>query len=189
MSKSEKTAPPIVAAAEQINEAFASFERAARLLLKASLDSRRDVEAASSTLVTLTGLEGALMESLNALMSTISAMRDSQQKDANALLDRAKEIVERKRALDTLLERQSQLALDVRASAKSLEAARDAPSPDTIAAMLATIGKLIDESHGFATDAQAKGFTDLAAEGHGLRQQLLQVKNKAELMKDRLGKA
>jgi Na+/phosphate symporter len=187
--KDDRPDLPLVAAAEKLAGTLASYERACRTLLRTPLDSKKGVETAAQSLAEVAGVEGELVEAVNELLGAIGQMRDRQQADAGTLEQRAREVLRRKQALDALLERQAALALEVRASAKHLEAARAAPSLETVGGVLRAIDALIEQTLGFTSEAQREGFTDLAAEGQTLRQQLSQVRAKAELMRDRLARA
>jgi hypothetical protein len=179
---------PLLAAARQLAEALTGYEQAARDVLKARLDSRRDVEHASEALVQVARIDEQLAARVSALVGAISGVRDRQQADAEAVQRRAAEVLERKKALDALLARLGLLGDAVKAVGALFDAVRKDPSQGLDDAIART-GELADLAQAFALEAQTQGFADLVAEGHALRQQLLSVKSKLGLVKERTPRA
>jgi hypothetical protein len=177
----------LVDAATKLEASLLAYERASHDLLKLALDSRKSVERAADALARIAQLDGELAAAVSGLVGTITGVRDRQQAEAESVQQRAAEVVARKLVLDALLERLRGLAGNVRSVGEMLDRVRTQGT--ALAPVLDEITGLIDQAHGFANEAQAQSFADLAADGHALRQQLLAVKNKAGLLKSKLPEA
>jgi hypothetical protein len=182
VNKAGKERPPLVEAAERLEIALADYQRTVHELLRLELDSRRGVERAAQVLVDIHQLDQQMAGHVTGLVGIIATLRDRQQGDAEAVEKRAVEIAGRKQLLDGLLQRLSLLADGVKQVAGLFEIVRMQGGAEGLSEALGSIDTLADVSQAFATDAQTAGFADLAAEGQGLRQQLLYVKNKVKLL-------
>ncbi len=179
---SKKESRPLVEAAERLDTSLLTYQRTVHELLKFDLDSRRGVERAADALGKIAALDQELAGQVTALVGIIATLRDRQQGDAEAVEKRAVEIAARKQVLDGLLQRLSLLADGVKQVASLFEAVRAQGGGQGLGEAIDSIDTLADASQAFATDGQTAGFTDLAAEGQALRQQLLYVKNKVKLL-------
>ncbi|HTM19400.1 MAG TPA: hypothetical protein VL172_02795 [Kofleriaceae bacterium] len=188
MSKAGKERPPLVEAAERLETALTEYQKTVHELLRLELDSRRGVERAARVLVDIHALDQQLAGHVTGLVGIIATLRDRQQGDAEAVEKRAVDIAGRKQLLDALLQRLSLLAEGVKQVAALFEAVRaqGGSAGEGLAEAVGSIDTLAEASQAFATDAQTAGFADLAAEGQALRQQLLYVKNKVQLLDRKL---
>lgn len=177
-----KERPALVEAAERLEGSLAGYQRTVHELLRLSLDSRRGVERAADVLAQIAQLDQELAGQVTGLVGIIGTLRDRQQADADAVEKRAVEIAGRKALLDALLQRLVVLADGVKQVAALFETVRQAGGGEGLGDAIESIDTLAGASQSFATDAQASGFPDLAAEGQALRQQLLYVKNKVRLL-------
>ncbi|HWM87531.1 MAG TPA: hypothetical protein VNO33_16875 [Kofleriaceae bacterium] len=171
-------------AAEKLDAALSAYQRAAHGFLKLRLDSRKNVAKAAEGLAQIARIDEELSTEVGRLVAAIAQMRDVQQSTAEAVQQRAIEMLERKTALESLLARLEQLGSEVREVGGAMPSDRDL-TLEELGAMGHRIGELSESALAFATEAQAVGFDDLAAEGQVLRQQLLSVKNRAARMERR----
>jgi hypothetical protein len=171
-------------AAEKLDAALAAYQRAAHGFLKLRLDSRKSVAKAAEGLAQIARIDDELSSEVGRLVAAISQLRDTQQGTAEAVQRRALEVLERKQALEGLLARLEGVAAEVRELGNLMPDDRQLTAEE-LAAVRHRIGELSDHALAFATDAQAKGFDDLAAEGQALRQQLLAAKNRTARMERR----
>jgi hypothetical protein len=178
---------PLVEAARRLEAALLEYQEAARHLVAHPLASRREVERAVGALTRIADLDQALAGHVSGLVGTITELRDRQQAQAEAVLARAGEIAARKQELDALTGRLARLGGEVGQVAELLEAVRQRQS--AVGELVDRIEGLIDAAAAFSADASGHGFADLAADGSGLRQQLLAVKNKAGLLRGKLPEA
>ncbi|HKE17535.1 MAG TPA: hypothetical protein VKB80_21820 [Kofleriaceae bacterium] len=178
----------LIEAAAKLDAALAAYQRAAHGFLKLELDSRKNVGKAAELLGQIAGIDDELSAEVGRLVAAIAQARDAQQTTAEAVQQRALEVLERKNALEGLLARLEALAGQVRELGVAMPDGRD-PTVAELGTMGERIGELSESALAFATEAQAVGFDDLAAEGQGLRQQLLAVKSRAERMERRTPRA
>ncbi len=178
----------LVDAAEKLDAALAAYQRAAHGFLKLKLDSRKNVARAAEGLAQIARADGELSAEVGRLVAAIAQLRDGQQSIAEAVQRRALEVLERKEALEGLLGRLEGLAAEVRELGGSVPDDRE-PTSEELARVGRRIGELSDSALAFATEAQTRGFDDLAAEGQGLRQQLLGVKNRTARIERRTPRA
>jgi hypothetical protein len=178
----------LLEAAAKLDAALDAYQRAAHGFLKLKLDSRRNVGKAAELLGQIASIDDELSAEVGRLVSAIAQARDAQQTTAEAVQQRALEVLERRNALEGLLARLELLAGQVRELGVAMPDGRD-PTVAELGQMGERIGELSESALAFATEAQTVGFDDLAAEGQGLRQQLLAVKNRAERMERRTPRA
>jgi hypothetical protein len=176
--------PTLLEVAEKLDEVLLSYQRAAHGFLKLRLDSRKSVAKAAEGLAQIQRIDEELSGHVGQLVAAIARLRQGQEKTAEAVHRRALEVLERKSALESLLSRLEALAADVR-SLGNLMPGDGRVAPDELGRIAQRVGELSDGALAFATEAQAVGFADLAAEGQALRQQLLAVKSRAARMERR----
>lgn len=167
----------LLEAAEKLDAVLSAYQRAAHGFLKLKLDSRKSVAKAAEGLAQIARIDEELSAEVGRLVGAIAQLRDGQQATAEAVQRRALEVLERKSALDGLLTRLEGLAADVRALGGSVPDDGHLTTDD-LGRVIERIGALSDSALAFATEAQATGFADLAAEGQSLRQQLLSVQRR-----------
>ncbi len=175
-------------AAEKLDAVLTAYQRAAHGFLKLTLDSRKNVVRAAESLSEIARIDNELSAEVGRLVAAIAQVRDSQQTTAEAVQRRALEMLERKDALEGLLARLEGLAGEVRDVGASFPDDRELTGEE-LGRMGARIGELSESALAFATEAQAVGFDDLAAEGQALRQQLLSVKNRTVRIEQRTPRA
>ncbi|HTE52505.1 MAG TPA: hypothetical protein VK698_16750 [Kofleriaceae bacterium] len=181
MADAPRRARPLLDAAEALAEALDAYQRAAHGFLKLKLDSRKNVAKAAEGLASIARIDEELSTGVGRLVAAVSELRDGQQSTAEAVQRRAHEVLERKEALEALLARLEQLAGEVRDLGGLVPDDRGL-TVDELGLVGRQIGQLSDSALAFATDAQARGFDDLAAEGQALRQQLISVQNRTARM-------
>jgi hypothetical protein len=183
--------PPslLLDAAAKLDAALAAYQRAAHAFLKLKLDSRKNVGRAAESLAQIAHIDEELSAEVGRLVAAIAQVRDGQQQTAEAVQRRALEVLERRNALETLLARLEGLAGEVREMGGAMPDDDRSLTGAELARMGERIGELSESALAFATEAQALGFDDLAADGQALRQQLLAVKNRAARMERRMPRA
>jgi hypothetical protein len=168
-------------AAEKLDAILDAYQRAAHGFLELKLDSRKSVARAAEGLQQIARIDGELSAEVGRLVGAIAQLRDGQESTAEAVQRRALEVLERKGALESLLGRLEELASEVRELGGMVPENRQLTAEE-LGRVGERIGELSDGALAFATEAQTRGFDDLAAEGQGLRQQLLAVKNRTARM-------
>jgi hypothetical protein len=176
----------LVDAAGKLDEALTAYEKAAHGFLKLRLDSQKNLARASEALGEITRIDEELSVQVSALVSAIAAVRDEQQGRAEAVQKQALEVLERRQALQGLVERLGGLGEQVLAARERLmggeggePAGATGPAEDLRRAT-ELLGELAEQIKIFAEDAKGEGFADLAEEAYALRQQLLAVKSRAD---------
>lgn len=184
MADAPRQGRPLIEAAEALEAALEAYQRAAHGFLKLRLDSRKSVAKAGEGLATIARIDDDLSGRVGQLVAAVATLRDAQQTTAEKIQQHAQEVLVRKQALEELLGRLESLADEVRDLGGSMPD-DGALTTDGLGGVIERVGQVSDSALAFATDAQARGFDDLAAEGQALRQQLLAVKNRTARMERR----
>lgn len=178
MTKRTEAPHPLVAAAEKLEAVLASYDKAAYALLRQKLDSRKNLAKAADLLTEVAQAEQALSAEVGALVGAIAQARDRQQALSQQAQERAKEVLARNEQLQPLIAAFHEIALAVGALGESALAADQ--SVDALGPLLEQVAALGERARAFAQDATERGFEDLAAEGHALREQLLALQKNAQ---------
>ena len=184
MADAPRRGRPLIDAAEALEAALEAYQRAAHGFLKLRLDSRKSVAKAAEGLAQIARIDDELSARVGQLVAAVATLRDAQQTTAEKIQQHAQEVLARKQALEELLARLEALAGEVRDLGGSMPD-DGALTSDDLDGVIQRVGQVSDSALAFATDAQARGFDDLAAEGQALRQQLLSVKNRTARMERR----
>lgn len=169
---------PLVEAAEKLAASLASYDRAAHALLKQKLDSRKNLAKAADLLSEVARAEEALSGEVGTLVAAIATARDLQQERSAEVQQHAQEVLARRDALEPLILAFQEIATAVGSLG---ELAREADqSVDQLGPLLEQVAALGERARAFAQDAKERGFEDLAAEGHSLREQLLALQHNAQ---------
>ena len=178
MSKRPEAPHPLVAAAEKLVEVLADYDRSAHALLRQKLDSRKNLARAADLLTEVAQAEQTLSAEVGALVGAIAQARDKQQGLSQQAQARAKEVLARNEALQPLIASFHEIALAVGALGESALAADQ--SVDALEPLLEQVAALGERARVFAEKATEAGFEDMAAEGHALREQLLNLQKNAQ---------
>ncbi len=171
MASKKEPDSPLVAAARALEAELAAFERAARALAKAPLDSQRHLERAGQLLGEIGEGEERLGGRLSALVQVIAAARDAREAQVAGIRARALEIERRTGEFQALVTRCA--ALGERASALNtrLAGVSEAPSPELLDDVDQTLTTLLEDAEALWVDTRAAGFTDVSKLAESLRQQ------------------
>ncbi|WP_224244940.1 hypothetical protein [Hyalangium gracile] len=201
MSKRDKSpSSELVAAAESLESQLTRFESLADQLRKAPLNSEKSLERASKLLRDVAEQDQVLNASVSALVAAVTAARDRQQQQAEAVNARAQELQHRAETFKALLERygalgQSAAELNQRMQEFAAQRAK-AQTPEQNTELIGTLDALNDRMVEVAQEAQAvtklaeeQDFTDVGRQADSLRQQLLSARNKLGLLRNGLASA
>jgi cytochrome c556 len=195
MSKRDK--PPsseLTTAAEALDAQMRRFEALADQLRKAPLDSEKSLERASKLLREVAEQDRVLNEAVSALVAAVSAARERQHTQAEAVNARAQELEQRAETFKALLERYGALGRSAaelnqwmqdfaarRAEATTAE--QNAELLTRLDALQERMGQVADEAHAVTQLADAQDFTDIGRQAESLRQQILSARNKLGLLR------
>ncbi|WP_224362787.1 hypothetical protein [Hyalangium versicolor] len=195
MSKRDKSpSSELVAAAESLESQLLRFESLADQLRKAPLNSEKSLERASKLLRDVAEQDQVLNASVSALVAAVTAARDRQQIQAEAVNARAQELQQRAETFKALLERygalgQSAAELNQRMQEFAAQRAK-AQTPEQNTELISTLDTLnqrmvevADEAQSVTGLAEEQDFTDVGRQSDSLRQQLLSARNKLNLLR------
>jgi uncharacterized protein YoxC len=195
MSKRDKTpSSPLVAAAEALETQLTRFENLAEQLRKAPLNSEKSLERASKLLRDVAEMDQQLNGSVGALVTAVTAARDRQHTQAEAVNARAQELQERAETFKTLLERYGALGKSAAELNQSMQdfavrrsqAQAGQPNDELIAsldALFERMGQVAEEAEAVSKLAEEKDFNDVGRQAESLRQQILSARNKLNLLR------
>lgn len=195
MSKRDKSpSSELVAAAEALESQLTRFESLADQLHKSPLNSEKSLERASKLLRDVAEQDQVLNASVSALVAAVTAARDRQQTQAEAVNARAQELQQRAETFKSLLERYGELgksAAELNQRMQEFAAKRaQAQTPEQNAELIGTLDALNERMVQVAEEAQSvtklaeeQDFTDVGRQADSLRQQLLSARNKLGLLR------
>lgn len=201
MSKRDKSpSSELVAAAEALESQLTRFESLADQLHKSPLNSEKSLERASKLLRDVAEQDQVLNASVSALVAAVTAARDRQQTQAEAVNARAEELQQRAETFKSLLERYGELgksAAELNQRMQEFAAKRaQAQTPEQNAELIGTLDALnermvqvADEAQSVTKLAEEQDFTDVGRQADSLRQQLLSARNKLGLLRKGLASA
>lgn len=201
MSKRDKSpSSELVAAAEALESQLTRFESLADQLHKSPLNSEKSLERASKLLRDVAEQDQVLNASVSALVAAVTAARDRQQTQAEAVNARALELQQRAETFKSLLERYGELgksAAELNQRMQEFAAKRaQAQTPEQNAELIGTLDALNERMVQVAEEAQSvtklaeeQDFTDVGRQADSLRQQLLSARNKLGLLRKGLASA
>jgi hypothetical protein len=201
MSKRDKSpSSELVAAAEALESQLTRFESLADQLRKSPLNSEKSLERASKLLRDVAEQDQVLNASVSALVAAVTAARDRQQTQAEAVNARAQELQQRAETFKSLLERYGALgqsAAELNQRMQEFAAQRSqAQTPEQNAELLGTLDALNERMVQVAEEAQSvtkladeQDFSDVGRQADSLRQQLLSARNKLGLLRKGLASA
>lgn len=201
MSKRDKSpSSELVAAAEALESQLTRFESLADQLHKSPLNSEKSLERASKLLRDVAEQDQVLNASVSALVAAVTAARDRQQTQAEAVNARALELQQRAETFKSLLERYGELgksAAELNQRMQEFAAKRaQAQTPEQNTELVGTLDALNERMVQVAEEAQSvtklaeeQDFTDVGRQADSLRQQLLSARNKLGLLRKGLASA
>jgi len=184
---------PLIQAAEAFDEQLKRFEAAAETVKKAPLTSGKHLERAAEVLKEVATIDEKLGEQVRALVSVINDVRDRQQLQAQAVLERAQELQRRTTVFQDLQQKYAGLGRVAGelndALQTSLQSAGGQPVPEmasTLSQVSDRLGQAADEAQALAQEAEEKEFTDMVRHADALRQQVLSTRNRLQLLAEKL---
>jgi chromosome segregation ATPase len=178
VSRPEPKLGPLASAARALEEALAEVEAVVADARAPKLDSERRIDEAARRLQSLSDLEQRFQGPLAALGEAMGAVLERQRLAGEALATRVRELQERRGVLAELYRRYEALGREAAGLNGGLREAKDVD--------LETLGErlrgLADAAGALASDAHDRGFPTFGQDAHGLRQQLLAMRNKLALL-------
>lgn len=201
MSKRDKSpSSELVVAAEALETQLKRFEALAEQLRKTPLNSEKNLERASKLLRDVAEMDQQLNGSVSALVTAVTASRDRQHAQAEAVNAYAQELQNRAETFRALLERygalgQSAAELNQRMqefATRRSEAQTDEQNAElvsTLDALSERMGQVAEEAQAVTRYAEEQDFSDVGRQADSLRQQILSARNKLNLLRKGLGPA
>lgn len=179
----EKEPSPLVGAARALDAELERLEALAAKSQTEPLNSQRNMERAARTLGGVTELEETIRGALARLVEAMEGVGARQNAAMEALGARAKELEARFGSFKELVARRDQLGAHgqrVNESIRQLLATGGGAAAigPNIAATLAEVRGISEESEALFAEAKERGFNDLASEVDSVRQQLLSLRKK-----------
>jgi chromosome segregation ATPase len=192
----EGTTAPLGAAAGALEHELRRFEELAASLKRAPLTSQKAIERAAQTVSEAAACQGRLGELLRALVQAIEEARLRQEASAVSINERGDEIRARGERLGELLTSYSELGEEARGinaaaqEAAALQSREDEESVHATHARLAAVddrmAHLADRAHDLQRAAEADDFPEVARQAESMRQQMLSVRNRMKLLREKL---
>lgn len=186
MSRVRPEPGTLAAAALALEEEIGRLEAVVREAARPALTSGRAVEQCAARLGEIAGADERLQPFLDGLTAALGALADRQRALGAAVGARAAEIVERRAALATLLERHEALrrgAAEANGVAGQLAESlgRSGAFVDLVP-LAERVGALLEDARALSAAAIERGFVDVERDAHALAQMLLAMKNKLQLL-------
>jgi hypothetical protein len=188
-----------VDAAGAFDETLRRFGALVESAGRAELDSGEGLARAAGALEKVAACEEEIQQRAQALSAALTAAREAQETQTQAIGTRALEVQKRTEEYANLLRRLEgvgQSAADLNAGAQKLAAARKVERQmpqETISATLLELGELETQMQSvagatetLASDARGARFDDVARKADALRQQLLAARNRVLLLREAL---
>jgi hypothetical protein len=180
---------PLIEAVRAFDVELERFARAAAAACRRSLDSKKELERATTAVAEAAAAEAGLQERAQDLLAALRNAQAEQQTRAEALRARAGEIRERVGIYERLAERYQQLGAEGTGLAQaagrlsvSTRPGEDQPVRAELVAGLADLERRVSDlrtvAHTLAADARGASFEDLATESHSVEQTLAALRNK-----------
>ncbi len=197
----EKRAQPseLISAAEALDAELRKFEELSESIQKTPFNSQKNVDRASRTLTEIAQAGEALQARLGSVVTAIANFREKQQALAEAVQKRAYELEERGKVLGGLLAEYRALgenARELNVHLQSLKGAKDNGGSENTSGLFSQfqdleprVSQLVEAAQKLFEKAETQGFTDIAHQADALRQQLQAIRNRLNLLRQRLAQA
>ncbi len=183
MPKEQKPEHPLSAAATQFAYALKKFEDVSGSLQRSDFGSQKALERGADMLRQAAEVEDSLSAHGRDLALALAEARKNQEAQAAIIRTKAEELAARTEVFRQLMERFAQLgqqASNLNELVKGLGQQGDGAAQ--IGDVAGDLDKLATDSEGLATDAGAQQFGEVSRQADSLRQQVLSVKNRLELL-------
>jgi hypothetical protein len=176
MTKSGK-ASELAEAALALDQELRRFEELTEQADRVKLNSEKNLERATDALSRAAQSQDRIQGQVQRLVAAVAAARQKQEQDAAALLERARQIAERRTRFAEVQQRMGGLGQMAKEVQEGLKQGTDL---DQIQARMQEVA---DGAAEIGRDAQEGEMEDLARQADTLRQQVLAAKNKVALLK------
>jgi chromosome segregation ATPase len=189
----EKRSQPseLTSAAEALDAELRKFEALSESIQKTPFNSEKNLGHASRTLTEIAQVGEALQARLGSVVAALANFRQKQQAHAEAVQKRAHELEERGKVLGGLLAEYGALGENVRelnVQLQSLKSPKDNGGAQ-FQNLEPRVNQLVEAAQKLFEQAETLGFTDIAHQAAALRQQLQAIRNKLNLLRQRLAQA
>lgn len=189
----------LISAAEALDAELHKFEQLSEFIQRTPLNSEKNLGRASRALTEIAEVGEALQARLGGLIAAIAGFRQKQEAHAGAVQKRAQELQERGAVLKGLLAEYSALgekARELNLHLQSIKSSKDNGGNEAPNALFSKfqdlesrVIQLVEASQTLFDRAERLGFTDIAHQADALRQQLQAIRNKLNLLQQRLAQA
>src|SRR5262249_17963400 len=189
VSSKKEDATALVAAALALDDELETFEQLAREVARLPLDSQKSLERAAEVLRHAASSDERLAERVGGLVAAIAETRRRREAGAKLVQDRATEIEARSTTFAQLLESYRGIgsaASEITQRLQSLVQSAPAEREAALAEVRHKVAELAARAQELMKEADGAGFSDVARQADGLRQQLLAGLNKVSLVVKRL---
>ncbi len=198
MSKSEKESE-LTSAAAAVDAELLKFEELSERIRTAEMDSQKSLERFAGSLRDVADADESLGQKVRVLVTAIATARERQQKQAEMISNRAKELQARTQVFQGLIEQYAVLgtkAAELNQAVQQAYQSRQegtAEGEATATVQLSEInegtGRLAEEAEKVVNAADEAGFSDISRQADSLRQQLLSARNKLNLLSKKVPSA
>jgi hypothetical protein len=196
MSKRDDDPSPLTHAVTALEAELQRFESLAEALRTAPLGTQKHLQRAGQVLSEVADADQRLQGLVQQLVAAISAARERQQHQAVLVQERALEVERRARIFQQMLQKQADLGEAAAELNRLFQGAATADvreqSPEERARTLEQlfalgeqVGKLAEAAQVLTGIATEQEFVDVARGADGLRQQLLALHNKLNLLRSK----
>jgi chromosome segregation ATPase len=182
----------LISAAEALDAELQKFEQLSETIQKTPFNSEKNLARASRTLTEIAQVGEALQTHLGSLVAAIGNFRQKQETQADAVQKRAQELQERGQVLEGLLAEYRALGENARQlnlHLLSLKSSEDEVQSSQFLDLDSRVTELAQAAQNLFDRAESQGFADIAHQADALRQQLQTVRNKLNLLRQRLPQA
>lgn len=190
----------LISAAEALDAELQKFEQLSESIQRMPLNSEKNLGRASRTLSEIAQVGEALQARIGSLVAAIAGFRQKQESHAEAVQKRAQELQERGSVLKGLLaeysalgEKARQLNLHLQAIKSSKDNGGNEAAPSALFSKFqdleSRVIQLLEAAQTLFDRAESLGFADIAHQADALRQQLQAIRNKLNLLQQRLAQA
>jgi chromosome segregation ATPase len=181
-----KDGSPLLAAAAELEDELEAFAELAVEAKRHALSNEKSLSRAARALTSSVDHQARIEVKLRALVMEIEKAREKQQTSVTALMEVARDLEARTKKRDELLSRFAALgasathvnALTIELATRKTEGAPDQEILERLAEIQLQMAGVAAEAETLATAAQHDGWTEIARQADGVKQQIHAAKNK-----------
>lgn len=183
MTSTPKPTSELSAAAVLLDQELRKFEELSDLAGRIKLNSEKNLERATEALTRAAESQDRIAAHVRSLVAAVSAARERQEQDANALMARAQEISRRRTRFAEIVEQMAALG----GVAKEIQTLlQQEKSKETVGQVQQRLQAAEERAGELARLAGDEEMEDLARQADSLRQQLQSARNKLNLLAQKL---